>query len=253
MGIFFNVDRFSIGQVRQIQPNRTSNVYFGNDSKTDSFQNNSVLKYFDKSQIEALIKNNPEINKILSEHNISKNLNIEELNDLKNNHCKDTRQICLNITKNLPYSLKNKVDINVLCDGALLHDIGKVLIPTKILNKNSSLSSDEFAIMHMHSELGYQLLKSTPIDKRVLNLVRYHHNNLSDNKYIPDINLQILNLADKYSALTEKRVYKEAYTPQQALTILYQEVKKGLIHPFLFNALVKSVQNNGVGENVKIS
>ena len=59
--------------------------------------------------------------------------------------------------------------------------------------------------------------------------------------YIPDINLQILNIADKYSALTEKRVYKEALTPKQALTIIYSDVKKGNVHPFLFQALVKAV------------
>ena len=67
---------------------------------------------------------------------------------------------------------------------------------------------------------------------------------------LPDINLQILNLADKYSALTEKRVYKEAFSPQKALTIIYSDVKKGNIHPFLFNALVKAVQANEIPQKI---
>jgi HD-GYP domain-containing protein (c-di-GMP phosphodiesterase class II) len=49
-------------------------------------------------------------------------------------------------------------------------------------------------------------------------------------------------LADKYSALTEKRVYKDAMTPKQALTVIYSEVKDGKIERPIFNALVKSVQ-----------
>ena len=91
--------------------------------------------------------------------------------------------------------------------------------------------------MDLHPELGYQLLKYTGVNNEVLKYVRYHH----DNDY-PDINLQIINLADKYSALTEKRVYKDAMTPKQALTIIYSDVQSGKVEQPLFNALVKSVQ-----------
>ena len=69
--------------------------------------------------------------------------------------------------------------------------------------------------------------------------------------YIPDINQQILNLADRYSALTEKRVYKSEYDAKKALTIIYSEVKKGNIHPILFYALVKSVINENSKNHVK--
>ena len=92
-------------------------------------------------------------------------------------------------------------------------------------------------------------MKNSGVNNEVLNLVRYHHDN-KQNNFVPDINLQILNLADKYSALTEERVYKEAFSPQKALTILYSEVKKGDIHPFLFNALVKSVQPQNAPQKV---
>ena len=59
---------------------------------------------------------------------------------------------------------------------------------------------------------------------------------------MPDLNIQVLNLADKYSALTENRVYKQALTPEQALTVIYGDVKKGNVHPFLFKALVEAIQ-----------
>ena len=59
-----------------------------------------------------------------------------------------------------------------------------------------------------------------------------------NNDFRADLNLQILTMADKYSALTEKRSYKEAFTPKEALTIIYQDVKDGKLHPFVFKALV---------------
>ena len=125
----------------------------------------------------------------------------------------------------------------------MLHDFGKVLVPAEILNKHGKLTDEEFRIMHLHSELGYQLLKNANLNNEVLSLIRYHHDNFQNNNFVPDINLQILNIADKYSALTENRVYKQALTPKQALTIIYSEVKKGNVHPFLYKALVQAVKN----------
>ena len=99
------------------------------------------------------------------------------------------------------------------------------------------------------------MLKNSGVNNEVLDLVRYHHDNYEETgnvrkNFIPDINLQILNLADKYSALTEQRVYKEAYSPKKALTIIYGDVKSGKVHPFLFQALVKSINNSTVSANV---
>lgn len=237
---------------RNIQPNRiennntqSNNLTFGRNLIEDKFQNNSITKLCNEKEIKKMISANPEIKKILRENNISLNLNMDELNEIMAGHAKDTEQIAMNIAKNLPQALKQKVDIKNLKEGAILHDFGKVLIPPEILNKKGALTNEEHKIMDLHSELGYQLLKSTDVNDDILNLVRYHHNSQQKTgnmkSYIPDINLQILNLADKYSALTEKRVYKEEFSPEKALTILAAEVQNGDVHPFIFNALVNSV------------
>jgi putative nucleotidyltransferase with HDIG domain len=223
-------------------------IFLGNTigKKADTFQNKSPLQLCDISAIKNLIASNPKIYQILAENKMPLRLNMEELQELFSGHCKDTQDVAVNIVKYLPQALKQNVDIKTLKEGALLHDFGKVLIPSEILNKNTKLTEDEYKIMNLHSELGYELLKNSGIDEEVLTLVKYHHNNIDgsfgNKTFIPDINLQVLNLADKYSALTEKRVYKQEFSPQKALTILYGDVKKGNIHPFLFNALVKSVQ-----------
>lgn len=229
------------GLNQQIKVNNLGNrIYFGQIYPQDTFENNSVIKLFDKKVIEDLIKRNSEIKRILAHNKIPYKLNLEELNDLKEKHCKDTAEICTQIVKNLPPALKMQVNLKDLKEGALLHDFGKVLIPPEILNKDGALTKDELKIMTLHSELGYQILKNANLNKNILNLVKNHHN--PDVGNLPDINLQIINLADKYSALTEKRVYKDAFSSRKALTILYGEVKNGKIDPYIFNALVKSAQ-----------
>jgi putative nucleotidyltransferase with HDIG domain len=242
---YLNSNQYVSGLGSAIKVNSFGNrIYFGQISSQDTFENNSVTSLYNEKIIKDLIKKNPHINKLLAQNKIPYKLNLEELNDLKENHCKDTAEICTQITKNLPPALKAQVNLKDLKDGAMLHDFGKVLIPSEILNKDGPLTNNEQQIMKLHSELGYQILKNANLNENILNLVQNHHNPLAGTQkgHLPDINLQIINLADKYSALTEKRVYKDAFSPRKALTILYGEVKNGKIDPFVFNALVKAVQ-----------
>jgi HD-GYP domain-containing protein (c-di-GMP phosphodiesterase class II) len=240
-----NSNRYRIGLNPNLKLNNyRQNYYFGNNNVSDCFQNNSPYALFNEHEIKKMVCENPKIIEILKDNRIPLNLNLNELMELKNGHCQSTQNLCVNIAKNLTPALRQQVNIKDLKDGAILHDFGKVLIPAEILNKNDLLTKEEHHIMNLHSELGYQLLKTTGINENVLNLVRYHHCNNMKKNYIPDLNLQILNLADKYSALTENRVYRNKLTPRQALTIIYKDVKKGDIEPELFYALVKSVQQN---------
>lgn len=165
-------------------------------------------------------------------------------------HAKDTQNISRGIIENLPFSLKGYVDAKAVSDAAYLHDIGKVLIPKNILNKNGKLTPEETEIMHKHSQIGYELLKTTDINQKTLNLVRNHHQNakLSGYPFVgkdfkADLDLQIISVADKYSALTEKRVYKNCLSAKQALTIIYKDVQDEKLHPFVFKALVNYVNS----------
>lgn len=246
----FNPSQYGIGLVSNIQLGKLGNrVSFRSNAAGDSFENNSPAKLFNELEIKKMISQNPELKKILSENKLPVRLNMDELMELKSNHCQDTQEVAQSIVKNLPQALKQGVNIKNLKDAAILHDFGKVLIPSEILNKNGALTEEEHKIMDLHTELGYQLLKNSGVNDDILKLVRYHHTE-KHKDIVPDINLQILNLADKYSALTEKRVYKEAFSPQKALTIIYSDVKKGNIHPFLFNALVKAVQANEIPQKI---
>ena len=243
MGINFNPWRLLTSSATPVQLNSNS-VPFGSKINNDSFQNNSVERLFDEKNIMMTIVQNRELKDFINKNNLPVSLNMRELLELKQGHCRDCAEICGKIYKVLPPALKSRVNLKDLKDGAMLHDFGKVLIPPEILNKNGKLTPEEQKIMHLHSELGYQLLKSSGVNDEVLSLIRYHHENLKDdNKFVPDINLQILNIADKYSALTENRVYKKALSPQQALGIIYNDVQKGKVHPMLYYSLVQAIKN----------
>ena len=254
MGILFKLNQYAIGLNPVSKLNNQNKTTFTSNMKSDSFQITSPERLFNEEAIQNMITQNSELKKLLSENNIPIKLNMKELQELRTGHCRYTQEICGKIAKNLPAALKEKVDIKTLKEGALLHDFGKVLIPSEILNKNGKLTDEEYKIMHLHSEIGYNLLKNSIKDPEVLSLVRNHHDNKVNHKnFVPNINLQILNIADKYSALTENRVYKKAFTPQQALTIIYGDVERGNVHPSLYNALVKAVSQISAQKPVNIS
>lgn len=233
------------GISRYINVDRNQKVNFGNNLNADTFENTSIDRFTTEPAIRRMIAANPKIKNIVKNFNPQLELNMAELKELLQNHAADTGNIATGIMDNLPFALKNRVDEKAVKDAAYLHDLGKVLIPKEVLNKPDKLDDSETKIMHTHSELSYELLKNSGLDEKTLNLVRNHHQNAKktgypwvSNDFRADLNLQILSVADKYSALTEARTYKEPMSPKQALTIIYQDVKDEKLHPFVFRALV---------------
>lgn len=113
--------------------------------------------------------------------------------------------------------------------GALLHDIGKTLVPLNILNKPGKLSDDEFMIMRTHSEAGFELLRKSCAEMSVVPMhVAYQHQERYDGKGYPrglkegQIHeyARIVAIADVYDALTSDRPYRKAMLPHQAYEIL---------------------------------
>jgi len=232
--------------------NNNPYMNFGQASlEQDSFayQQGSLNRYTSEATITQMMRQNPKIREILKTNGMSGEINMENLRNLLATHARDTQKIATGITENLPVALQYEVNKKSLSDACYLHDLGKVLIPDEILNKPARLTPDEEKIMHTHSELSYELLRKTDLDTRTLNLIKYHHQNALGNGYPQantdfkaDINQQILSVADKYSALTEKRPYKDPIPAEKALAIIYKDVKDGKTHPFVFKALVAHVR-----------
>ena len=213
-------------------------------------------KYFSVSskKLEQDAKASKTIKELCKKYNIPIKVNIEELGNIKG-HLKSSKSLASYILSNLPEEMKTQVNSAVLQEAALLHDYGKVLIPQKILNKEGSLDENEKEIMQLHSTFGYELLKQQGVSKDVLRLIKYHHQT-PDGKGYPeiqkdfeyDIASQILRAVDKYTALTEKRCYKEAFTKEKALEtisedVYKEDVGKGYISEEVFEALKEALKN----------
>lgn len=123
----------------------------------------------------------------------------------------------------------SKNDLKVIGMGALLHDIGKTQIPTKIVQKPGALSDEEFRHMQAHTEIGYRILKDEPnIPLLAAHCALQHHERIDGSGYPrgltgPQIHeyAKWLGVADSYDAMTSNRVYKKAMLPHQAVEALY--------------------------------
>lgn len=220
--------------------------YVEMDNKPDSVETNTdISKYGTEEAVLKMIKSNPEIIKILNESQMPIKINMKTLDDLNKNHLPETKKATLGIINNLPQEFKSAVNYQALQKAAVLHDYGKVLIPENILNKKGNLTEKEFNIMQNHSILGYEMLKTTDLNTETLELIKNHHQNAQKTGYpslektfVADLNAQILSTADMYSALREKRPYKDEMSKNQTLAIIHKEMKDGKIHPYIFKALV---------------
>ena len=112
--------------------------------------------------------------------------------------------------------------------AALIHDLGKLDIPSLIRNKAGRLTKEEYQIMKNHAVMSYELIKNrVDISAHVKKAVRSHHENVDGSGY-PDglmgdeqsIYTKILHVADVYDALISRSPYKTPYSPQEAAEYL---------------------------------
>ena len=133
-----------------------------------------------------------------------------------------------------------------------LHDIGKIGIDEKILNKPGKLTKEEFEIMKTHTLIGAQMLDNLDMyrNEKLLKLAheicRWHHERY-DGKGYPDglvgeeipISAQVVSLADVYDALVSERVYKKAFSHEKALEMI-QNGECGTFNPLLLQCMTEA-------------
>jgi putative nucleotidyltransferase with HDIG domain len=111
--------------------------------------------------------------------------------------------------------------------GALLHDIGKIIVPTEVLNKPGKLTEEEWAIMKRHPEAGLELVADIDFPGDISAIIRNHHERWDGTGY-PDglagekipLAARILCVADVYDALTTTRSYRPGLTHARAAEIM---------------------------------
>jgi putative nucleotidyltransferase with HDIG domain len=130
---------------------------------------------------------------------------------------------------------------SVLTAGGLLHDIGKTAIPILLLNKAGRLTDSEYAVMKGHVAASISLLEKSPsLPEGVMVIAGQHHEKLDGSGYphgLPGAKLNELArmaaIVDIFSALTDRRVYKAAMTPEHAFALMGDEMSSQLDMPLL--------------------
>jgi putative two-component system response regulator len=137
------------------------------------------------------------------------------------------------LMKQFPEYNLTEHDIKVIVAASPLHDIGKIVIPDKILFKPGKLNSEEFDYMKSHTLSGCEMIESIKDTwseeyKRVgMEISHYHHERYDGSGYpeglvgdeIP-ISAQLVSVADVYDALVHERVYKNAYPKDRAFRMI---------------------------------
>jgi putative nucleotidyltransferase with HDIG domain len=143
--------------------------------------------------------------------------------------------------------------------AGLLHDIGKAGIPMEILNKPGALTDEEFRLVKLHPERGYELLQQAGItDEVTLDVCLHHHEKINGTGYPKKLNGDEISLfakmgavCDVYDAITSNRPYKEGWEPGISLQRMAQWTEH--FDDRVFKAFVKSVGIYPIGSMVKLN
>ena len=140
----------------------------------------------------------------------------------------------------------------LIATASALHDIGKIGIDERILNKPGKLTKEEFEIMKTHTLIGAQMLdnldmyRNEKLLKLAYEICHWHHERY-DGKGYPDglvgeeipISAQVVSLADVYDALVSERVYKKAFSHEKALEMI-QNGECGTFNPLLLRCMTEA-------------
>jgi putative nucleotidyltransferase with HDIG domain len=141
--------------------------------------------------------------------------------------------------------IKDQLLLKAIEAAALLHDMGKLAVPERILNKPGRLTPGEFEEMKTHASVGADILSAIEFPYPVVPIVRHHHENWDGSGYpaglsgldIP-IGARILAVVDCYDALTSDRPYRERLSEEKALAIMVE--RRGTMYdPLIIDAFLR--------------
>ena len=141
-------------------------------------------------------------------------------------------------------------ELEVLEYASILHDIGKISIDDRILNKPDSLTPKEWEIVHEHPATGANMIKDIPFLEKASELVRHHHERY-DGKGYPDglkgsripVGARLIAVADAFDTMTTDRAYRPALTLDYTISELYG-CSKTQFCPLAVEAFVSSLRRN---------
>ena len=170
-------------------------------------------------------------------------LRLAEKDDYTEEHTRRVAMLGVQVGEELGLA---PVRLRALATGGLLHDIGKLAVPDEILKKPGALDDEEFGVIKRHPEWGHDLLGELgDFSRDVRRLVLDHHERLDGSGYPRgltqaqlDLETRILAVCDVYDALISTRVYRAAWSHEEAMRLL-REGCGGLFDPRCVEALAR--------------
>jgi putative nucleotidyltransferase with HDIG domain len=147
-------------------------------------------------------------------------------------------------------------DLRILAEGGIVHDVGKLQVPDKILNKPGPLNPEERKAIENHTVAGYELCSRLGFMPEELSVIRSHHERMDGSGY-PDglagedipLVARILSVVDVYDALTSARAYRPAWQQSEAIAYL-MENRGSQFEPRLVETWIKLVEKNGDSSSI---
>ena len=149
---------------------------------------------------------------------------LEQKDEITRDHTVRTGEMAIRVGERFRLSGRDLRDLGM---AAMLHDVGKLRIPSDILQKPSSLTPEEYEIIKLHTVYGQEMLASEPALASAARIVRSHHERIDGGGY-PDglagrdipLASRIIAVCDAFDAMTHDRQYRKAMTIKMAHAVL---------------------------------
>lgn len=176
---------------------------------------------------------------------ISSTIKMLEMYDLyTRGHSENVAELAVKVAEEMDLS---KQEVDSVYWAGLVHDIGKMLIPLEILNKEGKLTKSEYEVIKEHPVLGSNALSSSSSLEHIAKYVRHHHERWDGKGYPAGLNKneiplasQILCAADAWDAMRSKRTYRDSLSYEQALSEIKNN-KGSQFAPDIVESMIKVI------------
>jgi len=145
---------------------------------------------------------------------------LEEKDPYTSGHSERVCYYSDSVSKHLSFEPKDRTELQI---ASYLHDIGKIGISNRFINKKGTLSSTDWAIIKQHSNKSIELLAPLKLSSNILSFIQHHHEHYDGTGY-PDglageqipIGARIIAISDAYDSMTSNRPYRKSLSPEEA-------------------------------------
>ncbi|MEJ6949683.1 HD domain-containing phosphohydrolase [Natronospora cellulosivora (SeqCode)] len=199
---------------------------------------------------------------------LNKNINIDSLKDISKlisyiidfrspytaTHSVGIAAVSKELFKFMGYSVEKQL---IMETAAYLHDIGKLVVPLKVLNKPGKLNANEWRLMRSHTYYTYQVLQVLDEIPFLKEWAAYHHEKLDGQGYpfhlhanSLSMGARVMAVADIFTAITEDRPYRKGMKKEQVIKIFKDLINKGKIDKNVVSVLFDNFEElNNIREN----